>query len=115
LGNEKYVRVLPVASSLKERIIMSRQLRLIFLPLVGTIVVSLLVGIYLAAGKRRSKSDPVKIIKHSVETPAEDALKYWTADKKRGAKPAPMPNVTALSRKKRQSHQPPDASSSPDA
>ena len=92
---------------------MSRQQRLIFLPLVGTTLLCLLVGIYLAASKHRSKSNsPAKIIKHSVETPAEDALKYWTADKKRSAKPAPMPQTNALSRKKHQPQHPPDASSS---
>ena len=94
---------------------MSRQQRLIFLPLVGTTLLCLLVGIY-AAWKRRSKSDPpAKIIKHSVETPAEEALKYWTADKKRSAKPAEMPKTNALSRKKRQMQHPSDSSSSPDA
>ena len=95
---------------------MSRQQRLIILPLVGTILLCLLVGMYLAAWKRRSKSNPqAKITKHSVETPAEDALKYWTADKMRSAKPAEMPKVNALSRKKRQPQQAPDASSAPDA
>ena len=95
---------------------MSRQQRLVFLPLVGTILLCLLVGIYFAAWKRRSKSDPpAKIIKHSVETPAEDALNYWTADKKRNAKPTEMPKTHALGRKKRQPKQPPDASSSSNA
>lgn len=74
----------------------------------------LLVGVYLAAGKRRSKSDPpAKIIKHSVETPAEEALKYWTADKMRSAKPAEMPKTNVLSRKKRQPQHPPDVSNLP--
>jgi hypothetical protein len=95
---------------------MSRQQRLIFLPLVGTVLLCLLVGVYLAAWKRRSKSDtPARIMKHSVETSAEETLKYWTGDKKRGAQPAPMPNVNALSRKKRKLQHPPDASSAPDA
>ncbi len=93
---------------------MSRQKRLIYIPLVGTILLCLLIGVYLAAGKRRSKSDPSgKIIKHSVETPSEDALKYWTADKKRKAKPAEMPKVNALSRRKRKPQHPPDASNPP--
>ena len=95
---------------------MSRQQRLIYLPLVGTILLCLLVGVYLAAWKRFSKPDPpAKIVKHSVETPSEDALKYWTADKMRNAKPARLPNVNALSRGKQNLRHPPDASSPPDA
>ena len=90
---------------------MSRQQRLIFLPLVCTILLCLLVGVYLAAWKRRSKSDPpAKIIKHSVETSAEDALKYWTADKKRSAKPVEMPKANDLRRRKRKPQDPSDAS-----
>ena len=110
------LRVLPVPSCLKERAMMSRQQRLIFLPLVGTILLCLLVGVYLAAWKRFSKPDSsATIIKHSVETPSEEALKYWTADKMRNARPARLPNINALRRRKKQPRHPPDASSPPDA
>ena len=81
---------------------MSRQQKLIYLPLVGTILLCLFVGVYLAAWKRFSKpTSPDKIIKHSVETPADEALSYWTVDKKRNAKGAPLPSVNALERGKR--------------
>jgi hypothetical protein len=70
--------------------------------MVGIIVLCLLAGVYLAAWKRSSKAAPSpKITKHTVETPAEDALKYWSADKMRSAQPTPLPNVTALKRGKR--------------
>ena len=93
---------------MKERGKMSRQQRLIQLPLVGTILLCLLGGIYLVAWKRFSKPGaPVKIKKHSVETPSDDTLKYWTADKMRNAKPANLPNVTDLEREKQQPRRPP--------
>jgi len=42
----------------------------------------------------------------SVETPADDALKYWTADKMRNAKAAPLPNVNTLERGKQHPRRP---------
>jgi hypothetical protein len=90
----------------------SRQQKLIRLPLVGTILLCLLVGVYLVAWKRFSKPDPsATIIKHSVETPSDDALKYWTADKMRNAKAAHLPNVNALDRGKQHPRRPPHPSS----
>ncbi|HLQ27698.1 MAG TPA: hypothetical protein VK140_00505 [Ktedonobacteraceae bacterium] len=90
---------------------MSRQQRLIQLPLVGTILLGLLVGVYLVyllAWKRFSKpGPPATIIQHPVETPSDDALKYWTADKMRKAKAARLPNVTALDRGKPHPRRPP--------
>ena len=89
-----------------------QQQRLIRLPLVGTVLLCLLVGVYLFAWKRFSKPAPsARIIKHSVETPADDALKYWTADKMRDAKPAPLPNVDTPDRGKRRPRRPPHRSS----
>lgn len=86
-----------VFSRLKERAIMSRQQSLNFFPLVGAALLCLLVGTYLFAWKRSSKRVPATtIVKHTVETSADDALKYWTADRMRAAKPAPMPQVTTL-------------------
>ncbi len=91
---------------------MSRQQKLIRLPLVGTILLCLLVGVYLVAWKRFSKPTPsATIIKHSVETPSDDALKYWTADKMRNAKADPLPNVNALDRGKQHPRRPPHPSS----
>jgi hypothetical protein len=86
---------------------MSRQQGLIYLPLGGTILLCLLVGVYLFAWKRFSKSTPsTKIVKHSVDTPSDEALKYWTADKMRNAKPAPLPEVNALERGKQRPRRP---------
>lgn len=48
-------------------------------------------------------------VKHTTETPPDEALKYWTADKMRKAKPAPMPHVNAPGREKQQTHRPPQA------
>ncbi len=91
---------------------MSRQQKLLYLPLVGLILLGLLAGAYLVAWKRFSKSAPSpRIIKHPVETPADEALKYWTADKMRHAKAAPMPNVNDLDQGKqhpRRHPHPPD-------
>jgi len=90
---------------------MSRQQRLIYLPLVGTILLCLLVGMYLVASKRFSKpARAARIIKHGVETPAEEALTYWTADKMSHAKAAPLPQVKAVDRGKRHPRRPPDPS-----
>jgi hypothetical protein len=92
---------------LKERGMMSRQQKLIYLPLVGTIFLCLLVGVYLMAWKRNSKQQPpATIIKHPVDTPADDTLKYWTADKMRKAEAAKMPNVDALDRGKKRPRRP---------
>src|SRR5712692_9686627 len=102
-------RVLPVPSFLKERTMMLQQQRLIRLALVGTVLLCLLVGVYLFAWKRFSKPAPsATIIKHPVETPADDALKYRTADKTREAKPGPLPNVETLDREKRRPLRPPN-------
>ena len=90
---------------------MSRQQKLIGLPLGGAIFLGLLVGIYLFALKRFSKKGPsARIIKHSVDTSADEALKYWTADKMRNAKPAKMPNVDVIERGKKSPRRPPHSS-----
>ena len=80
---------------------MSKQQKRIYQSLLSTIMLSLLVGVFLFAKKRRakSKSSP-PITKHSVETSPEDTLKYWTADKMRDAKAAPMPEVNEQNLKK---------------
>ena len=95
---------------------MSRQQRLIYLPLLGTTILCLLVGVYLVVWKRFSKSTPSNtIMKHSVEAPADDALKYWTADRMRNAKAAPLPNVNVLERGKHSPRRPPRPSRPQDA
>ncbi len=114
--HDTFARVLPVPSFLKERGMMSRQQRLIYLPLVGTTLLCLLVGVYLLAWKRFSKATPsATIIKHAVDSSSDDALKYWTADRMRNAKAAPLPNVNALERGKQDPRRPPHASSPHDA
>jgi len=63
------------------------------------ILLGVLVGVYLAmaARKRLAKSDDVAgVVGHSVDTPAGDALKYWTEERMRNAKPAKMPKVKNL-------------------
>jgi hypothetical protein len=86
---------------------MSQQQRIIYLPLVGTVLLCLLLGVYLAAWKRFSKSTPSKkVTKHKVKTPPDEALKYWTADRMRSAKAAPLPNVNTLDREKQDPQHP---------
>lgn len=78
---------------LKERAMMSQQ-RLLSLPLVGTTLLCLFVGMYLFAKKRKAKSTPShQITGHTVKKSAENTLAYWTADKMRHAQPAPLPTV----------------------
>ena len=75
--------------------------------LAGAVLLCLLIGLYLAAWKRFSKSDPAgKVVKHSVETPAEDVLNYWAAENTRKAKPAPMPHISAPETGKRATRRP---------
>ena len=95
---------------------MSRQQMLIRLPIGGTILLCLLAGLYLGILKRFSKpARSGRVIKHKVETPPGDALKYWTAEKMRNVRPAEMPNVNGLDRGKQSSRRPPDSSRPPDA
>lgn len=63
---------------------------------------SLLIGIYLFAWKRKrsSKRNAASVIGHRVEKHPDDVLKHWTADKMRDAQPAPLPKVDALERGK---------------
>lgn len=76
---------------------MSQQQRLLPLPLIGMILLGLLIGLYLATGKRSSKDDSAKnSASHAVDTSPENALNYWTAKKMRNAKPARMPEVNTL-------------------
>lgn len=87
---------------------MSHQQRLILLPLAGAILLCLLAIAYLVVRKRSPKPEPGDgVAKHTVDSSAEDVLKYWTPDKKRHARPAPMPDVTNIKRGKKQPRRPP--------
>ncbi len=80
---------------------MSQNRRTNFLTSIGALLVSLLVGVFLFGRKRRAKSTPSeKVVTHSAETSPEDALAYWTADKMRDAKPAPMPVINEQQEKR---------------
>ncbi|MEO7022151.1 MAG: hypothetical protein ABI234_18525 [Ktedonobacteraceae bacterium] len=72
---------------------MSQYKRLIQLPLVGMILLCLLATMFFAAKKRSTKPDPEK---HTVGTHPDDVRKYWTNDRMRKAKPAPMPSTDDL-------------------
>jgi flagellar basal body-associated protein FliL len=88
---------------LKERGMMSQQSRLIQLPIIGMFLLGLLAIAFWVGRKRSSHQEPASAVrKHTVETSSEDALKYWTADKMRKAKPAKMPNVKGIDREKPQ-------------
>ena len=108
--------ILSVLPFMKERGMMSQQRRLIPLSLIGTILLCLLVGMYLVVRKRFSKPDPsAKVIRHSVKTPADDVLKYWTADKMHNAKAADMPKTDDLKPGKKQPRHPTHTSDTHDA
>jgi hypothetical protein len=86
---------------------MSRQYRPIPLSLVSAIFLGVLASLYLLVfKKRRAKpSSSPAISTHTVEQPAE-ALKYWTVEKMRNAKPMDLPNVTDLGGGKQQGRRP---------
>lgn len=80
---------------------------LIQLSLVGAIVLALLLGLFLTGRKRMSKPDPAAgVARHSLKTPAEDVQKYWTAEKMRDAKPAPMPHISGVKEGKQRQSRP---------
>jgi hypothetical protein len=80
---------------------MLQHYRPIQLPLIGTLLLGLLAIAYLVRRKRGAKSNPAPvIIKHSVDTPPNDTLNYWTEEKKRQAKATDLPNVGNLDREK---------------
>jgi hypothetical protein len=93
----------------EREITMARQQNLNYLPLVGIALLSLLVVVYLFARKPSSQPEPAAVARHSVKTPANHVLKYWTADKMSSAKAAPMPKVNTVDQKKSQPRQQPEA------
>ena len=95
---------------------MSEQERRMPLALIGIVLLGLLAGVYLFAVRRFGKQDPEKTVaSHKVETSPEDALKYWTQDKMRKAKPVEMPNVSNVKPEKRRSRRSPRNTDSSDA
>ncbi len=90
---------------------MFQLLRRIQLPLIGALLFCLLVGICLVAWKRFAKPDPADtIVKHAVNTPSDEVLQYWTADKMRNARPAALPNIDAPEQEKQHRQRPPHTS-----
>lgn len=75
----------------------------------SAILLCLLVCVFLAVWKRSGKSNSSKntVVKHPVDAPAEEVLKYWTAEKKRHAKPADLPDVDAIDQDQQHPHRPP--------
>ena len=83
---------------------MTQRQRLMYLPLAGIALLCTFFAIYLVAGKRKAKSNGSgSVAKHTVETPADEVLKHWTADKMREAQPAEMPSTNAIKPKKQRS------------
>jgi hypothetical protein len=57
--------------------------------------------VYLVGWKRFGRpGSSKKIVKHSVETPSEEVLKHWTAEKMRDAKVTNMPTVDGPDQRK---------------
>lgn len=84
---------------------MFQQRRGIQLAVVGAMLLSLLVGVYLFAARRSAKPDAASSIKkHTVDTSADDALKYWTKDRMRKAKPAKLPHIKGGAKGKQNPH-----------
>lgn len=70
---------------------------------IGAILLGVFVSLYLIITKRFKKPGVTKdkaSEHHKSETSANDALKYWTADKMRNAKPVDLPQVNTLDRGK---------------
>jgi hypothetical protein len=64
------------------------------LAVVGAMLLGLLVGVYLFAVRRSAKPDPASSVeKHTVDSSPAEALKYWTKDRMRKAKPAKLPHI----------------------
>lgn len=93
---------------LKEKGTMLHQQGPAQLPLMGALLLCLLVGISLLAWRWFAHSESSdSTARHSVETPAEDVLKYWTADRMRKARATNMPHIGAPERKKPHPRWPP--------
>ena len=71
-----------------------QQLTRFLLP--GAVFLCLLVGVSLIAWRRLAKPAPIAVATHRVETPPDEALKYWTTDKMRKAGATNMPSTNDL-------------------
>lgn len=89
---------------------MAQPQRLIQLPLVGAILLSLLAGVFLTRRWFLQSDASDKVVKHHVPTPPAEVLKYWTADKMRKARPAKLPQVDNQERGTQRSPQTPRSS-----
>jgi hypothetical protein len=70
---------------------------------IGAMLLGLLAGLYLIVSKSFKKPGKAKDIRHHKQaTSADDALKYWTADKMRHANALELPHVDPLERGKPQ-------------
>jgi len=88
-----------------------RQTKPFQFPWLGTILLSVLVGVLLVALRRFAKPDSSDaVIRHSVDTRSDDAFKYWTAEKMRNTKNTTMPHLTAPDRGKKRSRRSPHTS-----
>ncbi len=84
---------------------MFQERRGIQLAVVGAMLLGLLVGVYLFAVRHSAKPDPASSVeKHSVDSSAGDALKYWTKDRMRKAKPAKLPHIKGGDKGKQNPH-----------
>lgn len=89
---------------------MAQQQRFIYPLLGGATILCLLIGVYMIGWRRFAKSTPpATITKHSAETSPKDALAYWTAEKTRHSKAAPLPEVDGHDLKKSHSSRPQQA------
>lgn len=71
------------------------------LPLLGALLLCLLVGVSLLAWRWFAQSESSDaVVRHTVDTPAEDVLKYWTAERMRKTKATRMPHIGTPERKK---------------
>jgi len=90
---------------------MQRQSKPVQFPWLGPVLLSVLIGLFLVALRRFAKPDPSgAVIRHSVDTHSDDALKYWTAEKMHNTKNTTMPNITAPDRGKKRSRRSPKTS-----
>ncbi|HET8912389.1 MAG TPA: hypothetical protein VFN23_13040 [Ktedonobacteraceae bacterium] len=88
---------------------MSQKKMRISVPLLSAVFLGLLAGLNWLAWKLFSKPKrPAKVVEHTVENSPEDALKYWTQDRMRQAKPAKMPIVDSLDQGKPEKRRPSD-------
>jgi hypothetical protein len=86
------------------------------LPLIGGFLLGLLMVAGLLTWQRQRQPARVSAMaRQKTKTSPEEALRYWTADKKRKAKPAPMPHIDTSNQEKKQPQRPQTPSDTPEA